>query len=264
MDAENTTTNNNQRLAMSRYKGESSKVKIKAWVAVFESTFTDKNDQEKIRLLGQYLEDEALTWFAEEILTPRVQQWVAAKKILEDRFDATHVRPIVAAKDRFLNKDESINDYYNEKMRLLRQTGLIDLDIVALLTEGLPQYYRTPLISGSPSLPTSWLSLALQLEKSFKRNQVARFTGQMRPNGSYPSFGNAQQPQQVHHVAENKGNKKSERKPPQPCKICKRRENKEAWHWHSECPNKENADPRHGSHSGSQQATASVQAFEEA
>lgn len=242
---------------MSRYKGESSKVKIKAWTAVFENTFQHKDDAEKIRLMGQYLEDEALTWFAEEILERGIKDWVAARKVLEDRFDATHVRPIVAAKDRLLGSDEKINDYYNEKMRLLRQTGLADLDMVALLTEGLPQYYRTPLISGSPSTPTAWLTLALQLEKSFKRNE--RYKAPLRPIGSYQAFNQASSQQQVHHVQEKKKDKKVERKPPAPCKICKRKENKELWHWHSDCPNKENSDPR-----GSPPTNESVQAFEEA
>lgn len=220
---------------MARFKGDSSKVKITAWLAVFANTFSDKDDAGKIKMLGQYLEDEALTWYAEEILEAQITSFEAAKKTLIGRFDKTHIRPIISAKDRQLEPDtESLQDYYNDKMRLLRQTKLDDLDKVALLTEGLPQYYRTPMIAGGPLDPNNWLSLALQFEKSFKKNP--RFQKKRHDHDSLPSAYMTGGPNKAKPKAPNGRPGKA---PPGPCQICKKIGLNSEMHWHSDCPNKD-------------------------
>lgn len=224
-----------QKNLMARFKGDGSKVKITAWLAVFNNTFADKDDATKIKLLGQYLEDEALTWYAEEILEAGLTTFQAAKETLISRFDKTHIRPIISAKDRMLDSEnESLQDYYNDKMRLLRQTKLEDLDKVALLTEGLPSFYRTPMIAGGPTTPTTWLSLALQLEKSFKKNP--RFI-KKKQDTEIPAIVHMVGGPNKQRQRPSNGSKSS--KPPAPCSICRKVGLNEEWHWHSDCPNKD-------------------------
>jgi len=86
------------------------------------------------------------------------------------RFGEPLVRPLVAAQPcRIFFRQDTVQKYFDEKMRSLRQCDLDDTDIVSQFTEGMPMSYRTPLIVAQPDAAVQWLTVALQLEQSYAK-----------------------------------------------------------------------------------------------
>ena len=156
------------------FDGKNQDVHVNAWINVFEVIFYDKLDAEKKYIIVQYLDGDALTWYSNHIiphLGKLTYEDIKSRFII--RFKHQEVRPIVAAHELQLTRAHTIQKYFEEKMRLLQETSLPDLDMVAILNRGMPYSYKPHLITAKIESPNQWLSVALELEASFKLNKFA-------------------------------------------------------------------------------------------
>jgi hypothetical protein len=74
---------------------------------------------------------------------------------METRFETSLISPNIAAQNRKLNKSETIKQYFDDKMSLLRRTGPSEKLMAYELTSGLPFHYETT---------QQWLLVAIQIE----------------------------------------------------------------------------------------------------
>ncbi|CAK9250143.1 unnamed protein product, partial [Sphagnum jensenii] len=72
--------------------------------------------------------------------------------------------PLIDAQQRYLKRDETVEDYFQDKMRLLRQTKLSDEEMVQQLTHGTPISWRMSLAAARPADPHAWIEVAQQIE----------------------------------------------------------------------------------------------------
>lgn len=215
---------------LQKFSGVKSKIKITSWLSLFEVVAVGQEiteDKGKAVLLMEYLEDEALQFFADEIAANIATiTWVSVSDKLTKRFGEHTIDPVLAASRRHWKRgQETVQEYYEDKMYLLRKTGLSDASMAEVLTDGMPFAFRNNLISATITTPSEWLSKAVRLESSFSTNPRSDHT---KPVAAMASDGH------------RRDKPKSKRQPPGPCKYCKAigRTDQQANHWQSDCKNK--------------------------
>lgn len=233
-DAEQETIMTTEKLLMPRFEGDTAKVKIESWIDLFELVHDITDNKAKIKKLVTYLKDGAMDWFCDTIM-PRIDtiQFSDIKTEMVTRFNRDLVEPIIQVQNRKLKRDETVTEYFNDKISILRRTGLKVPGQIAMLTEGMPQHFRTPLISSRPSDTNAWLSLALDLESSFSQNKKF-MTQALGPKVEAVHITNKRNNRDGRRPAGHGAQKPSGRKPPGPCRYCKSR-GQENWHWNNEC-----------------------------
>ena len=232
-------TDSDHRLGIARFSGEISTVKIDRWIKLFEVVSADQaTDQLKVRLLMKYLDGDALNWYADDVVPSiATTTWDQVKEKIIRRFGQAVVCPVVTASRRRLLKNEKVQAYYEDKMRILRQTSLSAEEQVGLLTDGMPNWYRPHLIAGNPTSPQTWLTFAIAYEATYI----------MKPQQQFNPLGSMQNPITV-NTAQGQFPKKEKRKPPGPCAICLKDHGiADQWHWHSDCPHNKNRRPQNNS-----------------
>lgn len=214
---------------LQRFSGMKSQIKVSSWLSLFEvaaKTLKITDDPGKIGLLMEYLEGEALQWYADE-LAPNMETltWTTANDRMKNRFGERTIDPVLAAqRRRFTPKVDSVQSYFEDKMFHLRKTKLEEPSMAELLTDGMPHYFRTPLIAANVSNTSDWLNRAVRLESSFSTRT--------------PFQESIQGPRQVSVNMVDKRPNKPNKPPPGPCKICSKLGKTNELHWHSDCPNK--------------------------
>lgn len=225
---------------LQRYAGFKTKIKINSWLSLFEvaaKVHKADTDTLKVALLMEFIDDEALQWYADHVADKiDTITWAEARTLMVQRFGERTIDPVLAANRRRLNHGESVQAYFEEKMYLLRQTGLSETSMAEVLTDGLPPYYRTPLIAASIKDTSEWLSKAVRLEASFGTRKPFAESNQDKKPAATAAFAS--------------GNKeKPKKKPPSACRICQEI-GKTEFHWHSECPNRKPKKPESHSVTG--------------
>lgn len=216
---------------LEKFAGAKTKIKVSSWLSLFEvvaRTMKATTNQEKLTLLMEYVEGEALQWYADDIAAViETADWTASTILMKNRFGDRTIDPVLAAQRRKFNaKTDTIQSYYDDKMYHLRKTRLEESSMAELLTDGMPHYYRTPLIASNVTNTADWLNRAVRLESSFSTRP--QFNEQ--PIGSRPISV---------HMADRRP-KKTPKTPPGPCQICTKLGKANEMHWHSDCPNKKN------------------------
>lgn len=218
---------------LQQYGGRNSPIRLTNWINLYEMVITDP--AQRVRELMFYLKDEALAFFAQEF-EPNMTYDVMKQRLL-DRFGEPLVRPIIYAKKRYHRATESVQIYFDDKMKYMRQCQLTDADMVSMLTEGVHFALKPHLRAARPDTPLTWLAIAQELELDAER---AKFRMKFKTKSSLSA-------DLIRHVdphVELKSNTK--RLPPTPCAICKRFGKPKEMHWHSECPNKGKKAPNSG------------------
>lgn len=225
---------------ISPYTGKDPSVHIDAWLNIYDIVTYSKSDREKAYTLVQNIDGPALTWFSKHII-PIIDTttWVQIKQRFLERFKHQEVRPVIAASEKFLKQDEAVEKYYTDKMVLLVETNLSDLDMVALLNKGMPPMYKGHLIASKIKTPLEWLSIALELESMFKNRRPFDPSPGPRSQNQTSSWRNPGHKPLVATATLSSEQKKNKAKPPGPCRICLR-QNETKYHWHSECPRNTN------------------------
>lgn len=224
----------NCRRIIAFFTGENTSVHVDAWLNIFEVVMHGKSEDDKKFLLVQYIDGTALSWFSRHVI-PSLQalSWTQIKELMNKRFQRMEVRPIIAAQERYLRRTDTIQEYFNDKMRLMQETNLTALDMVAMLNKGMPASYKPHLICAKPLSPSDWLMIALELESMFKPKK--EWTPNRQLKGPTP-HSDEPRPLTAHASAYTKP-KTTEDKPKTPCKFCKDR-GETQYHWHKECPHR--------------------------
>ncbi|UYV79061.1 Transposase [Cordylochernes scorpioides] len=129
-------------LKLQKYSGDQKDIRAQSWVKLFELHVTD---EDKGKLFFYYLEGRALEWYADEIAGTNIKQWETIKQKFITRFGSSTATPLIDAQRRYLRRDESVNDYFQSKIRLLKQTSLSKVEQIQMLTEGLPAQWKISL-----------------------------------------------------------------------------------------------------------------------
>lgn len=167
--------NGSSPLLLDRFTGRNSIVKIDVWLNLFEVVVSGQPEDEKIRILLRHLSGEALNWFGTKVLpTTAKLSWNHCKSALIAHYGQSLIDPLAEAGKRIFTRADTVQSYFDDKVRLLQQCGLSDQMIVGQLTLGMPPQYEIALLSGQLTNPASWLALATQLETSFKRGTKPR------------------------------------------------------------------------------------------
>ena len=224
---------------IARFNGKDTAMQVDSWLRLFEVAFVGATEQEKVQLLIRHLDGEAITWFSEDVAeTLDSLTWADIKQLMSQRFGEKLVRPIVAAQSRFMNRTDTIQSYYEDKMRLLRRIpGLTPIDQAAMLTAGMPFVYKTSLMSARITSPADWLELSLQLETvyKYKKPPPRGPDGQaVETHGSRPANREPAMAYQASGAKIQDKKKKPDKRPSKPCRFCLEA-NVTAYHWHSEC-----------------------------
>ncbi|UYV68421.1 hypothetical protein LAZ67_5004283, partial [Cordylochernes scorpioides] len=111
--------------------------------------------------------DSALEWYADEIISnPAIKRWEVVKEKLIQRFGSYNANPIVSASHRRLKREESIENYFLDKIRLLNQTHLTKEEKNNLLTDGLPNDWKDLIVAAQPTDTTKWFHIAASIEQN--------------------------------------------------------------------------------------------------
>lgn len=232
----------NSKPRISRFTGDQVEVRVEAWLNAYEVATYDFSENDRKFQLVRYLDGSAITWFSEEII-PQLDslKWSQVRDLMIKRHGRQHISPIVAATSRKLQINETVQSYYDDKMRYLRQTTLTEKDQAAILTEGLPKYIQKSFVPARISNPVDWLTVALDIEALFGPSglNAPKLNSAQGAVREHPS----QQKQRSIQVyattakASGSGNK-PKKVPPKPYRICEEKGIRDAMHWHADCPNK--------------------------
>ncbi|UYV64947.1 SETMAR [Cordylochernes scorpioides] len=88
----------------------------------------------------------------------------------ETRFGYKVESPKVAASKRRLKKEETVEDYFRDKIRSLNQTSLNNVEKLKMLTDGLPLDWKNYLVTAQPKDPSHWMQIAMEIEQN--NNQI--------------------------------------------------------------------------------------------
>jgi hypothetical protein len=127
--------------------------------------------------------------------------------------------PNISAQNRRLLRTENVKKYYDDKMALLRQTGMNEKFMAAELTNGMPHHYKTTLFASQVKTTTEWLSIASQIEADFQQ-MTRRVEAKRTVNINYSASTSATQKQQQFTDSQkphNKDNNKPKKRSPLPC-----------------------------------------------
>ena len=217
-----------------RFTGTSDGLHIEAFISIFERYFSSLDDNSKVLKLGEFLSGDALNFFGTDIIIYVDISWPEAKVKLIQRYGHSDIPPMLSAIRRRLQKQESIKTYFDDKCRFLRQEkGLSEGTQTQLLTDGLPEYYRTYFYGKRFVSTTEWLQTAKDIEADLNRNH--RSVGHQSTAHLYRSDHNSLN--QGITRFRNQNTKPKDKRPPYPCKHC-RDLGITSHHWHNDCPNK--------------------------
>lgn len=201
---------------LSRYSGTDCVTKILTWINIYELITSGMSDQQRIIGLARNLEGVALQWFREEVIV-NIQSltWLDCRAQMLARFDEAVTSPLLEATKRVHDGTESVAEYHRDKCAKLRLARAGDTDIVGMLTDGMPNRYKSHLITSRVRTPLEWLSVALQLEHNFAQISASSSKPDTKPSRS----GNS-------NVSKSADMDKSralrdKKKPNKPCQFCK-------------------------------------------
>ena len=233
---ESATTSCHNRQLLAKFSGHKTVIRADLWLNLFEVITKGQDDSRRIFNFMAYLNDDALNWFASDI-APKLDdiKWPSVREKFIARFGPAIANPLVESQHRRLKATETVQQYYDDKMRVLRRVTLTEPDVVAQLTEGMPPQYRGYLLCANPQTAVSWLAVALQLESTIRRSQPFN-----RPTQQFKLKPNARQnaaTQSAFVSARNSQNysRNSRNRPPTPCRHCTQA-GETNYHWNRDCP----------------------------
>lgn len=199
-----------------------SNLPARLWMELFETEFEGAASETMVRFLATYLTKDGLRWFAQFIAPKRkVYPWAKVKELFFQKFARDEVNPLVAAKDRMLKPNESIQSYFDEKSRLLELAEVSTQGTIGLLSDGVPETYRALLIARNPQTVSEWLYCAQLFESSKKPERR--------------SVNVAQVPKALPKLESRTGPPDFSKPPPTPCPRCLETSGIHSYHWARNC-----------------------------
>ena len=147
---------------MQIFKGLDDKVNIENWLKRFEmiSMFYNWSDNEKLIMLGDYLEDDALNWYIENYTSDNYEQM---KNKLISRFGLETVDPII----------EFVNLKYDNKLGVAAK--LTESQMIPLMINGLNAKMIDCFTAAKPNTFAEFYSIAKTAENNMKSNTMSPF-----------------------------------------------------------------------------------------
>ncbi|UYV71985.1 K02A2.6-like [Cordylochernes scorpioides] len=156
---------------LEKFSGDKGSIRPESWLKLYELETSKLDEVDRINNLIYYLSKDALEWVADEILSnASIKKWDTVKLKLIQRFGYKVESPIVAASKRRLKKEETVEDYFRDKIRLLNQTSLNNVEKLKMLTDGLPLDWKNYLVTAQPKDPSHWMQIAMEIEQN--NNQI--------------------------------------------------------------------------------------------
>ncbi|UYV82059.1 K02A2.6-like [Cordylochernes scorpioides] len=156
---------------LEKFGGDKGSIRPESWLKLYELETSKLDEVDRINNLIYYLSKDALEWFADEILSnASIKKWDTVKHKLIQRFGYKVESPIVAASKRRLKKEETVKDYFRDKIRLLNQKSLNNVEKLKMLTDGLPLDWKNYLVTAQPKDPSHWMQIAMEIEQN--NNQI--------------------------------------------------------------------------------------------
>ncbi|UYV84622.1 hypothetical protein LAZ67_X002869, partial [Cordylochernes scorpioides] len=221
MDTKKKKMAENPNNRLQKFNGSKSAIRPESWIKLYDFENNSLKEDEKSKNLMYYLTDSALEWYADEIISnPAIKRWEVVKEKLIQRFGSYNANPIVSASHRRLKREESIENYFQDKIRLLNQTHLTKEEKINLLTDGLPNDWKDLIVAAQPTDATKWFHIAASIEQN-------RASIQFKPKNK------------IHLATKNNDNRKNVC--PFWCPICSKKGIK-IKHWVTDC---EDYDPNY-------------------
>jgi hypothetical protein len=229
----------NGRQLLAKFSGHKTVIRADLWCNLFEVVTREQTDVDRIFNLMGYLIDDALNWFAADIApNMATSTWPQVRAALIARFGPAVTNPLVEAQRRSLKSSETVETYYEDKIRLLRQANLTEDNIVAQLSEGMPFSYRGFLLCAKPTTSVMWLTVALQLEATLKRQpqeqQRHKFWRQNQEKTMATALVTDTTPQNKQRMRS-----RGKDRPSSACRYCLEA-GQTVFHWHRECQRRRN------------------------
>lgn len=213
----------NSKVHVQIYKGYNDKLSIENWFKRFEliAKLQKWNDSEKIIMLGNFLEDDALNWYLENCDT---ENWFELKANLEARFSLGTIDPMTDFVNLKYDFKLGLKDYFEKKRRLGVLAKLKESQIVPIMIQGLHAKFKSHFLAVQPQNYIEFYRIAKAIEDNLNEN----FRVDKNKNNSKNKLNDKK-------LNDNKSLKK---KPPSACRICEKLGFKGRFHWANECKNK--------------------------
>ena len=201
------------------FKGFNDKISIENWLKRFEmiAKHLKWSDNDKLVLLGNYLEDDALNWYIEN----SCDNYSQVKDRLINRFGVETADPIVEFVTIRYDIKLGIKDYFERKRRFGNLAKLTVEQMIPLMINNLHPRMIESFIAVKPKTLTQFYNIAQSAETNLKR-----FTNRPVPMSDKQKQFNSSQ------------TKPAKRKPPNPCRICENIGYKNRYHWSNDCRNR--------------------------
>ena len=222
---------------LSKFSGNSKDIRIQTWLKLFEVHTIAYSNAQRVQHLLYYLSDAALEWYGDDVadnITNPQYTWDFIKQKMVRRFGCSTAQPLIEAKDPSLQRDQTLEEYYRAKIRLLNQTSLSEHEKIQMLTAGLPHSWKVSLAPIPITTTDVWFESAQRVEALYSKPVFKKDFKPRSPNRSQHSFQLDSNPstEATHYSA-------TESPAPYPCRYCQQ-EGLNEYHWHRQCPIKAN------------------------
>ena len=210
------------------FKGSGDKVSIENWLKRFDmiANYYKWSNDKKVIMLGNYLEDDSLNWYIENSDNCNYDD-LKAKLISRTRIGVQTVEPIVEFFNLKYDIKKDVKEYFEQKRRYGVLAKLTEEQMIPVMIQGLHPRMISNFIAVKPKTFSEFCQIAKLSEDNLKRS----FNTFNKPNNM--SINAKDKPK----FREN--NKfKTNKKPPNPCKICENLGFKNRYHWAQDCYNK--------------------------
>ena len=213
----------NSKVHVQIYKGFNDKLSIENWFKRFELIAKLKkwNQNEKIIMLGNFLEDDALNWYLENCDT---ENWLELKTNLEARFSLGTIDPMTDFVNLKYDFKTGLKDYFEKKRRLGVLAKLNESQIVPIMIQGLHPKFKSHFLAVQPQNYIEFYRIAKAIEDNLNEN----FKFDKNKNYTKSKLNDKK----------SNDNKNLRKKPPSACRICEGLGFKKRFHWASDCKNK--------------------------
>ena len=206
------------------FKGFNDKVSVENWLKRYEmiAKYYNFSEKDKVVMLGNYLEDDALNWYIENC---NDFKYNSLKSKLIARFGIETVEPIVEFFSLKYDYKSGIKEYFEKKRRFGVSAKLTEEQMIPVMIQGLHPKMIDSFVAVKPKTFTDFYTIAKTAENNYKRNF----------NTSNKTNENKFKPKtDVNYTNVNKIKKK----PPNPCRICEGLGFTNRYHWAQDCKNK--------------------------
>lgn len=148
------TTEEKVKMDIPSFKGKGS-LTIHNWIKLFERSTEQKID-DRSKIVGQYLEDEALNFFIERDLYN--ETWDNIKRKLSDYFSSAEDFSMQHFLNIRLSQCENIEDYFRKKTDAATKLQINEKFLIQILIHGLPHDLKTLNLTKTFETSNEWIN----------------------------------------------------------------------------------------------------------